>query len=136
MSENTGTPNTLTPRQSQQSEAARRTLETSPRTPVQIATDALTEIRNSTQKALEYGSSDSGTTSPVNVVYQREFPFLDIDPSLLLTDAIDDQSTDGQASSTISHPSQRRDFSLTSYDSDIFDPEEIYNAHKIGRAHV
>jgi len=69
-----------------------------------------------------------------NVVVEREFPFNNIDESLLVTEPTD--STDEirreerqprpRISRTPSNVSLRREFSLTSYESDTFDPEEVY----------
>jgi len=69
-----------------------------------------------------------------NVVVEREFSFRNVDASLLVTERTD--STDEtrreerrprpRISRTPSNVSLRREFSLTSYESDTFDPEEIY----------
>jgi len=72
--------------------------------------------------------------SSENVITEREFPFFNFDESLFMTNPID--STDGIQretrrlfiSRTPSNVSLRRKFSLTSYESDIFNPEEI-NRH-------
>ncbi|XP_077264813.1 uncharacterized protein LOC143898889 [Temnothorax americanus] len=81
--------------------------------------------------ALETRHSDSETELPENVVTEREFPFGEIDESLFSTDPID--RTDEKprrsrpyVSRTPSRVSLRREFSLTSYESDIFDPSEYY----------
>jgi len=67
-----------------------------------------------------------------NVVVECEFPFNNVDESLLVTEPTD--STDEirreerrpRISRTPSNVSLRRKFSLTSYESDTFDSEEIY----------
>ncbi|XP_029675231.1 uncharacterized protein LOC115242830 [Formica exsecta] len=70
-----------------------------------------------------------------NVVTEREFPFNNLDESLLprnMTDPTDNtpretRRTRPYISRTPSRVSLRREFSLTSYESDLFDPEEIYS---------
>jgi len=79
----------------------------------------------------QYPGNETGSS---NVVVEREFPFNNIDESLIVTEPTD--STDEirrderrprpRISRTPSNVSLRREFSLTSYESDIFDPEEIY----------
>jgi len=69
-----------------------------------------------------------------NVVVEREFPFNNIDESLLVTEPTDstnevrreDRRPRPRISRTPSNVSLRREFSLTSYESETFDPEEIY----------
>lgn len=118
------------------SESARRMLETNTYTPVQIATDAFIEIRDSARKALNwYGSRESLSTSP-NVITQREFLFNGIDTSLINSDITDaHRSINGRTrpylSRTPSQLSLRREFSLISYENDIFDPEEIYKTQEM-----
>jgi len=73
------------------------------------------------------------TESP-NVVVEREFPFNNVDESLLVTETTDstneirreERQPRPRISRTPSNVSLRREFSLTSYESDAFDPEEIY----------
>ncbi|XP_071640905.1 uncharacterized protein [Temnothorax longispinosus] len=81
--------------------------------------------------ALETRHSDSETELPENVVTEREFPFGEIDESLFSNDPID--RTDEKprrsrpyVSRTPSRVSLRREFSLTFYESDTFDPSEYY----------
>jgi len=69
-----------------------------------------------------------------NVVVEREFPFNNLDESLLVTEPTDPDSEvrreerqpRPRISRTPSNISLRREFSLTSYESEIFDPEEVY----------
>ncbi|XP_024892140.1 uncharacterized protein LOC112467669 [Temnothorax curvispinosus] len=81
--------------------------------------------------ALETRHSDSETELLENVVTEREFPFGEIDEGLFSNDPID--RTDEKprrsrpyVSRTPSRVSSRREFSLTSYESDTFDPSEYY----------
>jgi len=79
-------------------------------------------------------STEREAKSSENVVTEREFPFINFDESLFVTNPTD--PTDEircetrrprpYISRTPSNVSLRREFSLTSYESDIFDPEEIY----------
>jgi len=72
--------------------------------------------------------------SSENVVTDREFPFTNFDESLFMTNPTD--TTDeirretrrprSHISRMPSNTSLHREFSLTSYESDIFDPKEIY----------
>jgi len=69
-----------------------------------------------------------------NVVVEREFPFNNVDESLLVTEPTDstneirreERRPRPRISRTPSNVSLQREFSLTSYESDTFDPEEIY----------
>ena len=80
-------------------------------------------------------SSESESELPENVVTERDFPFNSFDESLFpnnTTDPTDDLQRETRRtrpfiSRTPSRVSLRREFSLTSYESDQFDPEEIYN---------
>jgi len=81
--------------------------------------------------------------SSENVVTKREFPFTNFDESLFMTnstDPIDEIRRETRRprpyiSRTPSNVSLHREFSLTSYESDIFDPEEIYR-HLKGKMSV
>jgi len=72
--------------------------------------------------------------SSENVVTEREFPFTNFDESLFVTNQTDptdeirreNRRLRPYISRTPSNISLHREFSLTSYESDIFDPEEIY----------
>jgi len=79
-------------------------------------------------------STEREVESSENVVTEREFPFTNFDESLFvtnLTDLTDEILRETRRprpyiSRTPSNISLRRKFSLTSYESDIFDPEEMY----------
>ena len=95
------------------------------------ATQALREERDSVRRALEY-PSESDNELPEHVVREREFPFASFDSSLFGNNAVDATRPDRAyrrtrpyISRTPSRVSSRGEFSLTSYDSDIFNPEEI-----------
>ncbi|XP_070159225.1 uncharacterized protein [Polyergus mexicanus] len=87
-------------------------------------------------------SSESEPELPENVVTEREFPFNNFDESLFprnTTDPTDDtqretRRTRPYISRTPSRVSLRREFSLTSYESDLFDPEEIYSQQESNMA--
>ena len=77
----------------------------SPRTPVRIVTDALDEIIAQVNRALGLQeSNDSGATSPVNVVKEREFVFDDLDPSLLETEPTLNRRTDELSRTSVDRP--------------------------------
>jgi len=110
--------------------------------PIQIVEQAVSDIRDNVRRNLEaYYSSESSPEPELhpNVNIEREFLFDDIDPSLINpSERNDDAIRPTYARSenterTESRVSHRREFSLTSYDSSIFDPEEIY-AHINGMA--
>jgi len=79
-------------------------------------------------------STEREVESSKNVVTEREFPFTNFNESLFVTnpsDTIDEIRRETRRSRpyisrTPSNTSLHREFSLTSYESDIFDPEEIY----------
>jgi len=79
-------------------------------------------------------STECEVESSENVVIEREFPFTNFDESLFVTNPTDPTNEIRRetrrprpyVSRTPSNVSLRREFSLTSYESDIFDPEEIY----------
>lgn len=88
---------------------------------------------NSVRRNLETDlSSDSDNELPTNVINQREFPFASFDASLFANSDPLRETRDEprpprpRISRTPSRVSSRREFSLTSYESDIFNPEEIY----------
>ncbi|XP_039315510.1 uncharacterized protein LOC113006333 [Solenopsis invicta] len=104
--------------------------------PVRVIAEAVQDIRNSVRRNLErHFSSDSAseTELPPNVVVEREFPFNELDPSIIQngydgspippTDNQPVESIDSNISITL-----RREFSLSSYDSSVFNPEEFYIA--------
>jgi len=116
------------------SEPARRARLT-PLSPIQIVEQAVRDIRDNVRRNLEENYSSESSPEPElhpNVNLEREFSFDDLDPSIIHpsernNDAL--RPTDARSEHTErteSRVSHRREFSLTSYDNSIFDPEEIY----------
>ena len=88
---------------------------------------ALREDRDNVRRALEY-PPEGNSELPEYVVREREFPFTSLDSSLFENATLQDREirrTRPYISRTPSRVSSRGEFSLTSYDSDIFNPEEI-----------
>jgi len=121
------------------SEPARRAARPTPLNPIQVIEQAVSEnVRRSLEAYYSSESSPEPELHP-NVNIEREFPFDDIDPSILNPNEQNDDTLrptyarSENTEQTESRVSHRREFSLTSYDSSIFDPEEIY-AHIQGMA--
>ena len=104
--------------------------------PVRVIIEAVQDIRNSVRRNLERHYSNDSAPEPElspNVVVEREFPFDELDASIIQnghdenpvppTDEQAVESVDSDISITL-----RREFSLSSYDSSIFNPEEFYTA--------
>jgi len=117
------------------SEPARRAARPTLLNPIQIVEQAVNDIRENVRRSLEaYYLSESSPEPELhpNVNIEREFLFDDIDPSILnLNEQNDDAlrptyTRSEDTEQTESRVSHRREFSLTSYNSRIFDPEEIY----------
>lgn len=117
------------------SERRQRTLQR-----LSLTLESARRLRDSFCKKLEDEySSESDIELPGHIVTEREFPFASADESLLkinTTDPTADFVTDKQnpepnkrlisyISRTLSRVSSQGEFSLTSYDSDLFDPNEI-----------
>src|SRR5580765_4664116 len=106
--------------------------------PARLTLRALQTPRNldSARRNLEsqYSSDSEPEPLPENVVSEHDFPFTSFDASLIAHNATDHnhenqnetRRTRPYISRTPSRVSLRREFSLTSYESDTFDPEEIY----------
>ena len=101
------------------------------------AAQALREDRDNDRRALGR-LLDGDSELPEHVIREREFPFGALDASLFSTDAVDvtrrdrvDRRTRPYVSRTPSRVSSRGEFSLTSYDSDIFNPEEIFERYEM-----
>jgi len=80
------------------------------------------EVRYPTEREVELSE---------NVVTEREFPFTKFDENVFMTNPTDEIRREIRRprlyiSRTPSNISLHRESSLTSYESDIFDPEEIY----------
>jgi len=88
---------------------------------------------DSVRRNIETQYPKSEIESP-NVIVKREFPFNNIDESLLVTEPTDstdevrrvDKQLRSRISRTPSNVSLQWEFSLTSYESDTFDSEEVY----------
>lgn len=83
-------------------------------------------------KLEEHYSSESDSELPTHVITEREFPFDTFDESLFAKGKTDidienKNKIKVRVSRTPSNISQRGEFSLTSYDSSIFDPSEYQN---------
>lgn len=114
----------------------------SPLGPVRIVEEAVRDIRDSVRINLESLYSSESSPEPElhpNITVERVIPFEDTDASLLnnnpdeniLHPLRDDALS--EIVDTISRTSHRREFSLTSYDGSIFNPEEIYAALEISQ---
>ena len=125
------------------SEPARRALRPSPLSPVHVLAgrveQAVRDISDSMRRNLATNYSSESSPEPgehPNIVIEREFPFDDIDVSLLPGPSRTDQNylqpTNARTDISDSDISvtRRREFSLTSYDSSVFDPEEYYTANR------
>jgi len=117
------------------SEPARRAARPTPLNPIRVIEQAVTDIRENVRRNLEaYYSSESSPEPELhpNVNIEHEFPFDDIDLSVVNhNEQNDDTLRPTYARSEITEQTEsrvfhRREFSLTFYDSSIFDPEEIY----------
>jgi len=97
---------------------------------------------DSIRRNLEAQYPRSLVESP-NVVVERESPFNNIDKSLFVIEPTDptdevrceDRQPRPRISRTPSNISLRREFSLTTYESEIFEPEEVYRHPRGGNAH-
>jgi len=117
------------------SEPARRTRRPTPLSPIRIVEQAVIDIRESVRRNLEaYYSSESSPEPELhpNINIEREFPFDDIDPSIINHNGRDEDeihptyARSENTERTESRVSHRGEFSLTSYDSSVFNPEEIH----------
>jgi len=95
---------------------------------IAIANNALNEIRDNVRKALDY-STESETSSPVHIITEREFPFNEIDYSILANNRPANECT--RRFGQINH----RCDSLTQLDESIFDPDKTYQAQFGKMAH-
>jgi len=85
-------------------------------------------------EVIQVDSTEREVELSENVVTEHEFPFTNFDESLFVTNPTDPTDEIRREtrrprpyiSRTLSNISLLREFSLTSYESDIFDPEEIY----------
>jgi len=118
------------------SEPARFTCRPTPLNPIRIVEQVVIDIREKVRQNLEaYYSSESFPEPELhpNENIEREFPFDDIDPSIINHNGQDEDTlhpTDTRSENTEqteSRVSHRGEFSLTSYDSSIFNPKEIYS---------
>ncbi|KAM0731569.1 hypothetical protein ACS0PU_002629 [Formica fusca] len=110
------------------SEPANRAIRNSAVSPIRVAVEALRDIRDNVRRNLNELNSSENLSEPelgANVVIEREFSFGELDNSLIANNIeLDvDVASSISASSRLTH---RREFSLTSYDSSIVDPDEIY----------
>jgi len=91
---------------------------------IAIATDALNEIRDNVRRALDY-SSERETSPLVHVITEREFPFEEVDSSIL-ANIVNNQLAD-ERTRHFRQINHRRN-SLTQFDGSIFGPDEIHQA--------
>ncbi|KAM0734148.1 hypothetical protein ACS0PU_012513 [Formica fusca] len=110
------------------SEPANRAIRNSAVSPIRVAVEALRDIRDNVRRNLNALNSSENLFEPelgANVVIEREFSFGELDNSLIANNIELDVDVESSisASSRLTH---RREFSLTSYDSNIFNPDEIY----------
>ena len=93
--------------------------------PSRVAEETIHDIRENVRKNLEHYYSREESLGP-NVITEREFSFRTIDPELIAPGQTYD--SDVESAISASRLTHRREFSLISYDSSIFNPSEIYHA--------
>jgi len=98
---------------------------------IAIAANALNEIRDNVRRALDY-SSESETSPPVHIITEREFPFYEVDYSILAN--IENNRLANEHTRHFGQINQRRN-SLTQLDGSIFGPDETYQAQLGEMAH-
>jgi len=115
------------------SEPSRRARRPSSVSPVRVIEEAVSDIRESVRRNLETRySSESSPEHELhpNVVIEREFSFDNVDINITTDNNRRDENgphpTYARSESIESRISHRGEFSLTSYDSSVFNPEEFY----------
>lgn len=123
-------------------EPARRTLKvlSGSISPVRIAATALRDIRDNVHRNLDDYSRDIISESSAHVITERDFPFSEFDDNLFFYNAENEHSINKTVRPHInrilteylilSRTSDRKEFSLTSYVSTIFEPKE-YRANML-----
>ena len=120
------------------SEPAWRARRISPVSPVRIVEEAVRDIRDSVRRNLETRYSSDSSPEPElhpNIIIECEFPFDEVNDSLIHNHTDENRLHPGRThtlsiSSAPSRLTNRGEFSLTSYDSSIFDPQEYYTTER------
>jgi len=123
------------------SEPTRRARRPSSISPVRIIEEAVSDIRENVRRNLEirFSNNSSPEYEPhPNVVTEREFPFDNVDISIANNNNGQDENgphpTYVRLESIESRVSHRGEFSLTSYDSNVFNPEEFHSEQQTAMA--
>src|SRR5580765_3304672 len=120
------------------SEPANRAIRYSLLSPTRIVEEAVRDIRDNVRRNLNEDYSSGSLAEPelgANVITEREFSFGEIDTDLITSNELQNPVAES-ITSTPSRLTHRSEFSLTSYDSSIFDSEEIYRAQNMSQLRI
>jgi len=98
---------------------------------IAIANNTLNEIRDNVRRVLDY-SSESETSPPIYIITEREFPFNEVDYSILAN--IENSRPADERTRHFGQINRRRN-SLTQLDGSIFGPDKTYQAQLGEMAH-